>query len=210
MEVSTLLAYTDGDVWRPGIGDPTVMGWVTVAAYFFAAFLCGRQWLANRVANLRNDMPKDKRLFWGALTLMLVFLGINKQLDLQTWLTLAGRKIAISQGWYENRRVLQAGFVLAIALAGALGTAVAFRLVRRHSDLRVALGGFVILLAFVLTRAASFHHMDMLINFRVGGIRMNWVLEIGAISLLIFGAWKRRTTASEAERDEAEGWVTAR
>src|SRR5882672_1117833 len=28
--------------WSPGIGDPTVMGWLTVAAYFAASWLCVR------------------------------------------------------------------------------------------------------------------------------------------------------------------------
>ena len=32
-----LLAAVEGGRWKPGIGDPTVMGWVTVAAYFVTA-----------------------------------------------------------------------------------------------------------------------------------------------------------------------------
>jgi len=30
------------DPWMPGIGDPTLLGWLTVAAYFTAAGLCLR------------------------------------------------------------------------------------------------------------------------------------------------------------------------
>jgi hypothetical protein len=37
-------------------------------------------------------------------------------------------------------------------------------------------------------RAASFHHVDQLINFHFAGVRMNWVLELGAISLVSMGA----------------------
>jgi hypothetical protein len=179
-----IFAFTDGDVWRPGIGDPTVMGWVTVVAYFGAALLCFREALAVK----RNPASRDKKLFWSTLAFLLVFLGFNKQLDLQTLLTLTGRRIAIAQGWYENRRIVQAIFVAMVGAAGLLSIWFMSRLVRRHPDLRLALVGFVALLVFVIVRAASFHHVDQLINFHFAGVRMNWVLELGAISLVSMGA----------------------
>jgi hypothetical protein len=122
----------------------------------------------------------------------LVFLGFNKQLDLQTLLTLTGRRIAIAQGWYENRRIVQLFFVAFVALGGLCSVALMRRLVRKHADLRLPLFGFVVLLVFVVIRAASFHHVDQLINFRMGAVRMNWVLELGAISLVASGAAKAR------------------
>jgi hypothetical protein len=192
-----IFAFTDGDVWRPGIGDPTVMGWVTVVAYFAAAFLCFRE--VNRVK--RSAGSREKKLFWSTLTILLVFLGFNKQLDLQTLLTLTGRRIAIAQGWYENRRVVQLIFVAMIALGGALSVWLTSRLVRKHPDLRLALLGVVVLLVFVVVRAASFHHVDQLINFHLAGVRMNWVLELGAIALVSMGAWK---AGARARNDDEE------
>ena len=183
-----LLAFTDGDVWRLGIGDPTVMGWLTVAAYFAAALLC----LREAVAAGRTHGAQEKMLFWGTLTMLLVVLGFNKQLDFQTLLTLTGRRIAIAQGWYENRRVAQLAFVAVVAVAGILSIMVMRHLVQKHSDLRLPLVGFIVLLVFVVTRAASFHHIDQLINFRLGAVRMNWVLELGAIALVALGAWSAR------------------
>src|SRR5688500_15926502 len=195
-EVSALLAFTDGDVWRLGIGDPTIMGWVTVAAYFTVAMLCLRQAVDTR----RQKAAPEKVLFWGTLTALLVFLGVNKQLDLQTLLTLTGRRIAIAQGWYENRRVVQIFFVGCIAVGGFLSVAVMRRLVYKHADLRLPLVGFVVLLGFVVIRAASFHHVDQLINFRLAGVRMNWVLELGAISLVGMGASKARQRRGNEDR----------
>lgn len=183
-----LLAFTDGDVWRPGIGDPTLMGWVTVAAYFGAALLCLRELMAAR----REDGARDKTFFWGTLTVLLIFLGFNKQLDLQTLLTLTARRIAIAQGWYENRRVVQVVFVMIVGIGGALSVWGMRRLVRKHADLRLPLMGFVVLLVFIVARAASFHHIDQLINFRLAGVRMNWVLELSAIALVAAGAWSAR------------------
>ena len=207
MEVRTLLAYTQADTWHPGIGDPTVMGWVTVAAYFCTAILCFCQFRSMQ------PMPGagQRKLFWGALTLMLIFLGINKQLDLQTWFTLAGKRVAIAQGWYENRRVVQALFVLLVAVCGVVSSLLAYRIVRSHPELRTALLGFIVLFGFVVIRAASFHHFDSLINFRFAGVRMNWVLELGAIFLLAVGASRGRARHSEEdEPGPARRWVAAR
>src|SRR5688500_9145079 len=148
MRFPELLAFTDGDVWRLGIGDPTVMGWLTVAGYFFAAWLCLREALAAG----RLGGAREKVFFWGTLTMLLVVLGFNKQWDLHTLLTLTGRRIAIAQGWYENRRIAQLIFVGLVGMGGILGVLVMRRLVQRHADLRLALMGFVVLLAFVLIR----------------------------------------------------------
>jgi hypothetical protein len=188
-----ILAFTDGDVWRPGIGDPTFMGWLTVAAYFGAASLCVRELIKAR----RIDSPREKTFFWATLATLLVFLGFNKQLDLQTLLTLTARRIAIAQGWYENRRIVQILFVAAVGIAGVF-TVLAMRLlVWKHTDLRLPLIGFVVLLVFVVVRAASFHHIDQLINFRLGWVRMNWVLELGAIALVAWGALTARKRSRE-------------
>src|SRR3954468_15751872 len=77
--------------WRPGIGDPTLLGWTTVVAYFAAALACGR------TAAAKGGRPTP---FWSLLSLLLVFLGFNKQLDLQSVLTEIGRRLAREQGWY--------------------------------------------------------------------------------------------------------------
>ena len=186
-----LFAFTDGDVWRPGIGDPTVMGWLTVAAYFGVAALCIRK-AVTKVQGKRADAA-----FWTVLGCSLVALGINKQLDLQTFLTLTARQTAIDFGWYDHRRAFQFVFVVAIALAGAAGFFILWRLVKSSGRrLRVPLLGFMLLLCFVIVRAASFHHVDSLINFQAGRLRMNWALELGAIAVIAFGAWPRRTRES--------------
>ena len=97
--------------WSPGIGDPTVMGWVAVAAYLSAAAFAG-------VAGTRAAFPissrRRERLFWLSLFLVLSFLAINKQLDLQSFLTALGRCLSRTQGWYDNRRDVQQDFVLAL------------------------------------------------------------------------------------------------
>ena len=74
--------------------------------------------------------------------------------------------------------------------------------------LRLSTIGSLMVIAFVVIRAASFHHVDQVINFRLGGVRMNWVLELGAIAVVAAGAWKKGRRESTPEN--AEGWVPTR
>ena len=55
-------------------------------------------------------------MLWFGLSILLLVLGINKQLDLQTLLTALGREIAQENGLYESRREIQLIFVILFAL----------------------------------------------------------------------------------------------
>ncbi|MEJ2141390.1 MAG: hypothetical protein P8Y24_03380 [Gammaproteobacteria bacterium] len=184
------MAIQDGR-WAPGIGDPTVMGWVTVAIYFAVALLC--TWAAIRTsANKDNTVQgQDKALsfFWFSLSVLLILLGINKQFDLQSLLTQVGKDLAIAQGWYEKRRTVQFLFIIFIA---ASGVGVLALLVRKYwamlDYIKITLIGCVILFIFILIRAMSFHHVDIFIHTKLAGIKMNWLFEIGGLSVIWIGA----------------------
>jgi hypothetical protein len=182
-----ILAFTEADHWRPGIGDPTVMGWVTGAAYFIAALFC---WIAARTHRIANggSAGGGQSRMWLVLAILLTLLGINKQLDLQTWFTLALKSLARSHGWYEHRRVYQAWFIAALSALGVAGLVI-LRLWVGSSRNYPALAGAVLLTCFVVIRAASFHHVDRIIGLRIAGLRLNWVLELGGIFCIGAGAW---------------------
>jgi len=187
-----LFAFTDIDGWHAGIGDPTLIGWITVAAYFLAAFLTFR-------AAKSSDVIRERRqkFFWLVLSVILVLLGINKQLDLQTLLTLTMRKLAIYEGIYEKRRVLQAFFIVIVALCGAAGFMIMSRLAKsRAPEVKLGLAGLFFLIVFIVIRAASFHHIDAFLKHDIGGFRMNWVLELGGISLIGIAAFKKMRRGS--------------
>ena len=171
--------------WSPGIGDPTVGGWVTVVLYFVAVF---STWKAAKVATTSRE-----RRLWRAISILFVALGINKQLDLQTALTELGRVLAYEQGWYGTRQTVQVWFIIGVALACAF-VAVSLLIWTRKAPAStwLALIGTVVVLAFVLIRAASFHHIDKFIGDRILGLKWNWVLEMGGIALVIIAAhWRR-------------------
>ena len=175
--------------WTVGIGDPTLLGWVTVAAYAAAALLAWR----NVGAARRTAVPHG---FWIALTTLMLALGLNKQLDLQTWLSQAGRDLAIAQGWWEQRRVVQAVFIALLA-AGAVGVVVWARR-QWHTlwhEYRAAFVGVCVLLFFIVVRAASFHHIDMVLrtlsSLHEQPKRTGWASKTRGPS-----SWNRRTRRS--------------
>lgn len=165
--------------WSAEIGDPTFMGWLTVAAYFLTAVACYR---AMR-ARLRD------KVFWAMLAIILALLCVNKQLDLQSALTAVGRCAAQLQGWYDNRRMVQTIFIAAIGLISVMiffvSVVYLFHSLRRVG---VALIGFGVLLTFVFMRAVGFHEFDVMIGYEILGARMNWILELSGIALILINA----------------------
>ena len=175
--------------WSPGIGDPSVMGWVTVAVYLVAAWLCFLCSRRSRVLARRGSDARWEPRLWGLFALFLLALGINKQLDLQSAFTEVMRVVAREQGWYEARRQYQYAFIGAVAvLAAFAGTALIAAAWRLGRALKLATVGLVFVLAFVAVRAMSFHHVDALIGTRVLNVRVNWMFEIGGIAAVIAGA----------------------
>ncbi len=172
--------------WRPGIGDPTIVAWVAVFAYGLAA------WLAWQECGHRERGTREAHLWLGVAVLM-GLLCLNKQFDLQTLFTEIGREVSRSGGWYQQRRVIQLIFVVFV-IAGATAFGIWFS--RRYHTFflthRYLWLGLLFLLTFIVVRAVSFHHIDEFLNTDLLGFRANWILELGAISLIIFAALRKR------------------
>jgi hypothetical protein len=176
-------AGSDGR-WQIGIGDPTPIGWIAVAAYALAAWLAWR----NVGAARRTAVPES---FWIALTLLMLALGLNKQLDLQSWFGQTGRDLAHAQGWYDQRRIVQAVFI-ALLVAGAVAVVVWARR-QWHAlwhEYRAAFVGVCVLLVFIVIRAASFHHIDIVLRSDLGATSLHRALEILGVLVVAAGcAW---------------------
>ncbi|MEQ9667510.1 hypothetical protein [Coleofasciculus sp. G2-EDA-02] len=173
--------------WQPGIGDPTFIGWFTVVVYFITALLCLICALPHRLVFLQRV---NRNLWlWGFFALILVLLGINKQLDLQSWLTTVGKELAISQGWYQQRRMVQVQFIGGIVIAALILLSVIGRAVyAERRTYRLAFLGLMFLSCFIVIRASSFHHIDTLLGWQLVGLRMNWILEVGGIACIAIAA----------------------
>jgi hypothetical protein len=145
------------DRWQPTIGDPNIAGWAICAAYALAAILAV---IVLREAPFAPAHRRREQVLWLLIACLMAVLALNKQLDLQSLMLAAGRCLAQEQGWYENRRLVQRDFILALIAVAALGGAAIIWLLRgivRHN--LMALLGLACLAGFVLIRGGHFFHM---------------------------------------------------
>lgn len=179
--------FTSELSWRPTIGDPSFMGWFTVVAYGVGAVLAALA--ARQKANSGSEVERRESRLWLAVAGGMVFLCVNKQLDLQSLFTDIGRIFARHQGWYQQRREYQRFFVAGVILgAGIFGwwSIQRFRTFwARHTLLA---GGLLFLLTFIVVRAISFHHFEDFLRFHAFGAKMNWVMELTGIFLVCLAA----------------------
>jgi hypothetical protein len=162
--------------WNPGLGDNHLMGWVTVGVYLGAATASAMA--ARQLAGCYRVQRRERR-FWALTALVLLLLAVNKQLDLQSLLTMVARCHAALAGWYDARRVVQEAFIYIVAVGGAVGLGLLTLLLRDIlGRVWLALVGLVFVCVFVVIRAASFHHVDMLLGATTAGMKLNWLLEL--------------------------------
>ena len=149
------------------------MAWTIVAGYAVAAMF------ATIVAlRLREQ-------FWTIMAMASLFLGINKQLDLQTGLTVLLRRLAQFGGWYAVRRIAQYGFVAALVVVAAIGAVLAWRRLKgADASRRIAATGLALLATYVLLRVAAIHHV---LGDDVSGQGLLGV-ELAGVAMVGFGA----------------------
>ena len=180
--------------WSGQIGDPHLMGWLTVGLYALVALA------AVLVLRVPGAVSGRARAFWLLVALAMAALAVNKQIDLQSALTALGRCIALRDGWYDDRGPFQR-LVLTGLGAAALGL-LALGLYALRRDLRrnlAALVGLSFVAGFVMLRAVGYHGFDALINARVDGVRLNWVLEWTGPLLIAANALALRRAARRAD-----------
>ena len=148
-----------------------------------------------------NKNVLQHRLVWGMLATGLFFLGLNKQLDLQSWFTAVIKAIAYEKGFFELGQTLQVWFIIGLAVASVVifgGLIWTLRHVWRQYWL-IFLGA-LFLARFILVRAASFYGVPLpqLSRF-TGGFRINWLLELLGTIVIIIAAGLNLRRAKNTE-----------
>lgn len=177
-----------------GFGDRDLYGYVMTVVHLVAATLAV---LVTIKGPFRSRAPRTERWLWGIGATVLVALAINKQLDLQSMLVEAARCVARGEGWYENRREYQTEVILGLVIAAAIVVPTMIFLVRKAVVGNLA---FVLsmsaLVAFVLIRAISFHHLDVVFGTDVLSFRLHRVIEVAALLTVILVAGLRLRAGS--------------
>src|SRR5690606_10159023 len=140
-----------------GMGDTAPIGWVTTALYRVAGFVCGSNFRFTPRSNLAE------RRGWWLLAATLLLLGLNKQLDLQLWLTIHGKELLRELDLYAYRRLVRIGVFIAALATISLGSLFAIPLFRAGSRrLKTAFAGLALIFSYVLLRAALFQKVALL------------------------------------------------
>ncbi|MCX7726256.1 MAG: hypothetical protein N2053_05355 [Chitinispirillaceae bacterium] len=162
--------------WQPRIGDPTLMGWVTVFSYYATALIC------ILCSLFRNSDDKDNNhKIWLFLGLFIGFLGLVKQYNLLSAITEIGRILARRGGWINYRRTVQVVFLLSLfpfMVIGVVKTTKKIIKKRASITLKIALFFTLYLSFFVFLRAISFHPWEEILGFFLFGIKINWLGEL--------------------------------
>ena len=124
---------------------------------------------------------------------LLAVLGLFRMGDCARLVTQRGRALAASQGWYADRRVLQAAMVAWVIIGFA---AFARWCCRGRSRCHLAAPGTALLLALLALETISYHWTDALFAWRVGGLSVSRLAE--GIGL----AWVFTLAASAVRRGD--------
>lgn len=132
--------------------------------YVAAAIACFVVW--NRLRSAADSDPSAARTgaFWLAAGILLAIMGVGRALG-ATLIADLGRRLARSEGWYDNRRPLQAAAavgvtILLVAIVSAL---VVSRRRRQELDVPMAIA-MSALVAFAISRSVSLHEVEANLN----------------------------------------------
>jgi hypothetical protein len=180
--------------WVPGIGDPTLAGWLTVVFYLVTSVTC---WASARRAEHDDRGPSNEAFAWRCIAALLLALGVNKQLNLITAVTELGRALAYHQGWYDRRQPAQLVLIGLLAMSCVFAMTMLLIWMRRAPlPTWLALIGAMFVVTFVLIRTVSYHYVDRFLSQHIFGLRWNSVIEIGGIGVVLFASQWRRVSYS--------------
>jgi hypothetical protein len=173
------------------VGDPSLNGWATFLVYLVTAGLCAAN--ARRSAALAETgvrqvaLAQSRRRFWIVLAILLLLLGLTRQLDLQALAAQVTRGLLHQDGVYEERSGLQIGLIAAIGIFGTIGLLIAlFSFRRAEASVLVALVGAALLVLFTVIRTISLHDVDQVLHLGVGVpyVHVNNLIEIGMLAVI--------------------------
>jgi hypothetical protein len=174
--------------WTPEIGDPTVGAWIIVAGYILAAVLCAFISKQQQLIT-KSCLSSQERFFWFGLAVVMLLLGINKQLDFQNLFKQIARNFAKEKGWYESRHTFQLWFFIGTTATGMLFVLFFIKRLRLYwRRYRILFIGILFLCTFFISRFMDFNHVipqHYWFHYYAG---VNWLLEVGGVTFICASA----------------------
>ncbi len=191
---STLLnmvskGYKTG-LWKDKRGDNSFSGWVVTLWYIFCSLF-----LLYFLLRL-PAVPWRERIFWYVVCAAVVFLAINKQLDLQMLVTDVLRTAAREYQVYTVRKSFQIRVVSLFASLGLSFLLLLLSVLRNfHKSLYLAVAGVSCLFSFLVLRLISYHGIDAVFSRRIGCFTLFETMEIAGgfliCSSMAWYSWSR-------------------
>jgi uncharacterized membrane protein YhaH (DUF805 family) len=173
---------------------------VITLAYFLAALLCTAAF-RDEARSYRFIGRLQRPAFWLVLTALLVLLGFNTQLDLQTLVMSTGDELVTSARLGVHRKLLKMLSLLTLTLTGAAITLAMLLYIGRHWRLYLlAFVGLMYLGVFIVLRAADSLPVLNEINRRYYE-SIHLLLELCGV--LMIGASAARAVYRETRRFKA-------
>jgi hypothetical protein len=167
-------------------GHLTPLGWAVAVVYVLGALCCAR---AGRVTQQDGRRCSDKQQPWWVMTAVLLLLGINKLLNLQTTLINLGRATAWTEGWHQYQRVAQVVFAVLFTLAMFASLAACLKKWKWFvNEQPLVLAGVLLLFLFVVLRASTINRIDERLHLRLYDDYWGWILELLATACFAWSA----------------------
>jgi hypothetical protein len=161
--------------------DSDVLG---VAGYLIVAVLASSiGWLERR----RSDTCPDLRpATWFVIAGLFALMAVGRAGDVGQAIADAGRRGALSRGWYQSRRGFQEMLVVAVATCSVLlaVTLPTWTHERRRHYLPMVIATFGVM-AFAAVRIVSLHQVDAVLRRPTLGSTLGTVTELSAIAIAI-------------------------
>ncbi len=170
--------------WEPAVGDPSFIGWIITVLYLSVSILSLLYGFKERHNYHRSSAEV---LFWYVFAFVLLFLGLNKQLDLQALLIETGRVIAKQYGFYAKRREMQRVFIVIFTILSIIPILFMIKIIFHNlQKYLLVLSGILIVVLFVLIRAATMNHIYIFLNLyrECLGVRIIYIMELCGIVLV--------------------------
>lgn len=166
--------------WLSRSGDTTFWSWVITALY--AVTMVVAMYYVKKI-----PAAKAERFLWKWITVFLVVMGINKQLDLQILVMMAGNFVGNHLGFIGYRREIQKALALIIFTGVSISGVVI--LLRARAVLRqsaVELAGVATLAFFALVRVGTITHLHKAAAFEYQkGVHIHGIELLGLLVILL-------------------------